>query len=78
MVRRAQALDVVGGPQNKSRSLSDVHSRDPTHCHAVAGAAKGQIPLRYLVADKFEAGRRRAASWNLAYHLARQQRPSTR
>jgi len=24
-----------------------------------------------LVADRFEAGRRPAASWNLAYHLAR-------
>jgi len=33
--------------------------------------AKSQIPLRYLVADKSEAGRRPAASWNLAYHLAR-------
>jgi len=31
----------------------------------------GQIPLRYLVADRSEAGRRPAASWNLAYHLAR-------
>jgi len=31
---------------------------------------KGQIPLRYLVADRFEAGRRPAASWNLAYHPA--------
>ena len=30
---------------------------------------KRQIPLRYLVADRFEAGRRPAASWNLAYHL---------
>jgi len=29
-----------------------------------------QIPLRYLVADRSEAGRRPAASWNLAYHLA--------
>jgi len=29
-----------------------------------------QIPLRYLVADRFEAGRRPASSWNLAYHLA--------
>jgi len=38
---------------------------------------KSQIPLRYLVADKSEAGRRPAASWNLAYHLARQQRAST-
>jgi len=32
---------------------------------------KGQIPLRYLIADRFEAGHRPAASWNLAYHLAR-------
>jgi len=32
---------------------------------------KGQIPLLYLVADRFEADRRPAASWNLAYHLAR-------
>ena len=31
---------------------------------------KGRIPLRYLVADKFEAGRRPAASRNLACHLA--------
>jgi len=38
---------------------------------------KGQIPLRYLVADRFEAGRRPAASWNLANHLACQQRTST-
>jgi len=30
---------------------------------------KGQIPLRYLVADRSEAGRRPAASWNLAYRL---------
>ena len=43
---------------------------------------KGQIPLRYhgrrqlrsCAADRFEAGRRPAASWNLAYRLARQQR----
>jgi len=26
---------------------------------------KSQIPLRYLVADRSEAGRRPAASWNL-------------
>jgi len=32
---------------------------------------KSQIPLRYLVADRSEAGRRSAASWNLAYHLTR-------
>ena len=32
---------------------------------------KSQIPLRYLVADRFEAGRSPAASRNLAYHLAR-------
>jgi len=32
---------------------------------------KGQIPLRYLVANRFEAGRRPAAIRNLAYHLAR-------
>jgi len=30
-----------------------------------------QIPLCYFIADRFEAGRRPAASWNLAYHLAR-------
>jgi len=30
-----------------------------------------QIPLRYLVADRSEDGRRHAASWNLAYHLPR-------
>jgi len=27
---------------------------------------KSQIPLRHLVADRSEAGRRPAASWNLA------------
>ena len=32
---------------------------------------KSQIPLRYLMADRSEAGRRPAASRNLAYHLAR-------
>jgi len=32
---------------------------------------KAQIPLRYLVADGFEAGGKPAASRNLAYHLAR-------
>jgi len=32
---------------------------------------KGQIPLRYLVADRSEAGRRPAASRNLADHLER-------
>jgi len=50
-----------------------------TSCHQCADhtgvicrpvVCKGQIPLRYLVADRFEAGRRPAASWNLAYHLA--------
>jgi len=30
-----------------------------------------QIPLRYLVTGRSEAGRRPAASWNLACHLAR-------
>jgi len=29
---------------------------------------KSQIPLRYLVADRSEAGRSPAASWNLVYH----------
>jgi len=33
--------------------------------------SKSQIPLRYLLADRSEAGRRPVASWNLAYHLAR-------
>jgi len=32
---------------------------------------KSQIPLCYLVADESEADHRHAASWNLAYHLAR-------
>ena len=32
---------------------------------------KSQTPLRYLVVDRSEAGGRPAASWNLAYHLAR-------
>ena len=38
---------------------------------------KSQIPLRYLVADRFEAGRRPAVSRNLAYHLARASRSAT-
>ena len=33
-----------------------------------SSAAKSQIPLRYLVADNSEAGRRPAASRNLPYH----------
>ena len=32
---------------------------------------KTQISLRYLVADRSEAGRRPATSWNFTYHLAR-------
>jgi len=32
---------------------------------------KAKFHYAILVADKFEAGRRPAASWNLAYHLAR-------
>ena len=48
-----------------------------------SSAAKSQIPLRYLVADNSEAGRRPAASWNLPYHylasseLARASRSAT-
>jgi len=34
-------------------------------------AGKSQIPLCHLVADRSEAGRIRAASWNLACHLDR-------
>jgi len=34
-------------------------------------SGESHIPLRYLVADRLEAGHRPAASWNLAYHLAR-------
>ena len=42
-----------------------------------ARLSKGQIPLLCLVADGFEAGRRPAASRNLAYHLARASRSAT-
>ena len=45
--------------------------------HTAKFTNKGQFPSRYLVADRSEAGLRPAASWNLAYHLARQQRGST-
>jgi len=38
---------------------------------------KAKFHYAILVADMFEAGRRPAASWNLAYHLARLQRAST-
>jgi len=33
--------------------------------------SKAKFHYAVLVADRFEAGRRPAASWNLAYHLAR-------
>ena len=32
---------------------------------------KAKFHFTILVADRFEAGRRSAASWNMAYHLAR-------
>jgi len=38
---------------------------------------KAKFHYAILVAERSEAGRRPAASWNLAYHLARQQRAST-
>jgi len=41
------------------------------------GMIKAKFHYAILVADRFEAGRRPAASWNLAYHLARWQRTST-
>jgi len=33
---------------------------------------RSQIPVCYLVADRSEAGRRPAASWNLAYSTSKQ------
>ena len=47
-----------------------MHTR-PTLCQLTDEMDKSQIPLRYLVADRSEAGRKPAASCNLAYHLAR-------
>jgi len=38
---------------------------------------KAKFHYAILVADRSVAGRRPAASWNLAYHLARSQRAST-
>jgi len=38
---------------------------------------KAKFHYAILIADGSEAGRRPTASWNLAYHLARWQRPST-
>jgi len=53
--------------------------RNPRHArfYNSACASQSQIPLRYLVADRSEAGRRPAASRNLAYHLARASRSAT-
>jgi len=42
---------------------------------AICGPAPGFVKVKFryaiLVADRSAAGRRPAASWNLAYHLAR-------
>jgi len=35
------------------------------------GTVKAKFHYAILVADRYEAGRRPAASWILAYHLAR-------
>ena len=43
---------------------------------AVRVARQAKFHYAILVADRSEAGRRPAASWNLAYHLARYQRAS--
>jgi len=42
----------------------------------VTTAVKAKFHYAILVADSSEAGHRPAASWNLTYHLAREQRAS--
>jgi len=59
------ALPNIGGAPSVQRRKVWVTPTARVPC------SKSQIPLHYLVADRSEAGRRPAASWNLAYHLAR-------
>jgi len=46
-------------------------SGETTEEDDVTGAVKAEFHYAILVADRSEAGRRPAASWNLAYHVAR-------
>jgi len=57
--------------QNEKLSNAVIGNYNCMYCKLTS---KSQIPLRYLVADRSEAGRRPAASRNLAYHLARANR----
>ena len=65
----ATVLDSAVRRRQRSRQRSAKATRSVAY--------KSQIPLRCLVRSWFEAGRRPAASWNLAYHLACWQRTST-
>jgi len=56
--------------RDRATHLATLHASLKDH-------AKSQIPLRYLIADRLEAGRRPAANRNLAYHLARASRSAT-
>ena len=44
---------------------------DRCACDLIVDRFKAKFHYAILVADRSEAGRRLAASWNLAYHLAR-------
>ena len=43
----------------------------PAPCNTILDLVKAKFHYAVLVADRSEAGRRPAVSWNLAYHLAR-------
>jgi len=68
----SSALHVIHVPSTPSIRHHKLHlQRFSANAAYFSSLVKGQIPLRYLVADsRFEAGRRPAASWNLAYQLA--------
>ena len=63
-----------------SERLNEVSTPSTAATHAIL-SYKSQILLHSLVADRFEAGRRPAAIWNLAYvtasELARASRSAT-
>jgi len=76
LLGRPDGRTLVALPSPSPRSTRHLGRRpslkvfDVTRIPLIA-VSYSQIPLRYLVADRSEAGRTPAASWNLAYYLAR-------
>jgi len=70
--RITMSSDGQTGHRTKGRSSAvRPTNRTPSSFVSLRGVAKAKFHYVILVADRSEAGRRLAASWNLAYHLAR-------